>query len=582
MEITTLIAGFFAGVTIAYIIFYLFNKTKSVSKTEFDSLTLRHNDVVGNLRLFEDKVQTLQASNELLTQKINLKDAELIQYQTKNASLETELKNSELKTVELVEKLNHESELSKSQQSEINLRLQQISELKANTDSYINSLAKEQEINQKQTKHAEEQILKITEQTSEVSKLSANNAALMDNVVKLTNVNDKQLKQIELFTLTINEHISEISKLTANNEALSDKLSMQKAEIEELQKTAHLQFEKIANRLFDEKSTKFTETNKTNLEALLNPLKDDIGKFKAKVEETHSEDTKQRVSLDERIRGLIDQTNKVSAEASNLATALKGKPQKRGNWGEMILERILEMSGLTKDREYFIQGGIKDDEGNMLRPDVRISLPDQRMIIIDSKVSLIAYDNYSATENPEEQKIHLNKHLEATYNHIEQLSNKNYDSLGSTLDFTMMFIPIEPAYMLAIQADLSIWAKAYEKRILLVSPTNLIACLKLFSDLWKRDYQSKNASEIVKKGEALYEKFVGFTKTFEDIGDSIKTTQDRYDKAMGQLKVGRGNIIKQGIELRNLGLKSDKKVSEKLLPSDMEELVLGREEEIDN
>lgn len=236
----------------------------------------------------------------------------------------------------------------------------------------------------------------------------------------------------------------------------------------------------------------------------------------------------------------------------------------------MILERILEMSGLTKDREYFIQGSVKDVEGNNLRPDVRINLPDQRVIMIDSKVSLVAYDNFSATENPDEQKIHLAKHLEATNNHIQQLSNKNYDNLGSTLDFTMMFIPIEPAYMLTIQADQSIWAKAYEKRILLVSPTNLIACLKLFSDLWKRDSQSKNALKIVKQGEALYDKFVLFTKSFEEIGDCIKSSQVKYEKALGQLKDGKGNLINQGVQFKNLGLKSDKRFSENLLAESAE------------
>lgn len=483
MATTSLIIGFLIGAVLTY----LFNKTNTVSKNAFQELSTKHNEAIANLRLFEERTKTLQANNDVLSNKIDAKENEAIHLQTKAVSLETYLRTSETRINELSQKLNAELNTNKDLQNDLIQYKQQIAELQA------------------------------------------------------------------------------------NNKFITQKLTTQKTEIEELQKTAHLQFEKIANKLLEEKSTKFTETNKTNLEALLNPLKEDIGKFKARVEETHTEDTKQRVSLDERIKGLIDQTNKVSSEANNLATALKGKPQKRGNWGEMVLERILEMSGLTKDREYFVQGSIKDEEGNNLRPDVRINLPDQRVIMIDSKVSLVAYDNYTATENPEEQKIHLNKHLEATHTHIEQLSNKNYDNLGSSLDFTMMFIPIEPAYLLTIQADPTIWAKAYDKRILLVSPTNLIACLKLFSDLWKRDYQSKNAMDIVKKGEALYDKFVGFTKTFEEIGNSIKASQDRYDKALGQLKDGRGNIINQAIQLKNLGLKSDKKVPEKLLPLHMDD-----------
>jgi len=250
---------------------------------------------------------------------------------------------------------------------------------------------------------------------------------------------------------------------------------------------------------------------------------------------------------------------------------LKGKPQKRGNWGEMILERILESSGLTKDREYFIQQTIKDEDGNLLRPDVKVTLPGERAIIIDSKVSLIAYDKFVATENIDEQKIFLAEHIKSTYEHIDQLSSKKYDNLETSLDFTMMFVPIEPAYLIAIQGDSDLWAYAYSKRIVLVSPTNLIACLKLISDLWRREWQNKNAMEIVRKGEALYEKFVGFTKTFEEIGNSIKSSQEKYDKALGQLKDGRGNLVNQAIQLKNLGLKSDKKISSNLLPIDTDD-----------
>ena len=366
----------------------------------------------------------------------------------------------------------------------------------------------------------------------------------------------------------ISSQKQKIAELTVNNCFLSEKLTSQKTEVAELQKTAHLQFEKIANKLFEEKSSKFTETNKLNIEALLNPLKEDINRFKTKVEETYDKESKQRFSLEEKVKDLIEQTNKVSAEANNLATALKGKPQKRGSWGEMILEKILETSGLTKDREYFIQQSIKDEEGIIMRPDVLINLPDERVIIIDSKVSLIAYEKFIATENTDEQSIFLAEHVKSTRDHIDQLSSKKYDDLETSLDFTMMFIPIEPAYMVALQGSSDLWAYAYSKRILLVSPTNLIACLKLISDLWKREWQNKNAMEIAKRGEALYDKFVGFTKSFEDIGKKIKESQDVYDKALGQLKDGRGNLINQAIQLRDLGLKSDKKISLDLLPYD--------------
>ena len=391
---------------------------------------------------------------------------------------------------------------------------------------------------------------KITELEQNVSVERTENKSLQDEI--------NQLKQ-------------KISELTANNNALNDKLTHQKTEVEQLQKTAHLQFEKIANKLLEEKSEKFTASNKINIETLLNPLKEDINKFKEKVESTHTEETKQRTSLEERIKGLIEQTNKVSTEANNLATALKGKSQKRGSWGEMILERILESSGLTKDREYFVQQSIKDDEGKNQRLDVKVNLPDNRVIIIDSKVSLIAYDSYTASEDNEEQKRLLTEHIVATKLHIDQLSEKKYDNVETSLDFTMMFIPIEPAYLLAIQGDNDLWTYAYSKRILLVSPTTLIACLKLFSDLWRREWQNKNAMEIVKKGEALYEKFVGFTKTFEELGNSIKSSQEKYDKALGQLREGKGNLFHQATQLKKLGLKSDKTISDNLLPLSFEE-----------
>jgi DNA recombination protein RmuC len=523
MDILSIAVGLIIGCVIAYIIFYLLNKTKTVSLTQFNELTTKHYESVSTLKIFEEKANTLQTNINELTNRYNQKDIDYSSMLTKHTASETQLKNSLDKVQELTKNLQTEIDTNKNQQEEINNSKQRISEL------------------------------------------NANNNSISENLNKQNQTNDKQTKQIEDLSSKLTELTSQISSETANNKSLAEKLDTQKSEVEELQKTAHLQFEKIANKLFEEKSTKFTETNKTNLEALLNPLKEDITKFKTKVEETHTEDTKQRVSLEERIKGLIDQTNKVSTEANNLATALKGKPQKRGNWGEMILERILEMSGLTKGREYFVQGSIKDEEGNNLRPDIRINLPDQRVIMIDSKVSLNAYDSFSSTENIEEQKIYLAKHIESTNIHIEQLSNKKYDNLGSSLDFTMMFIPIEPAYMLTIQAEPNIWAKAYEKRILLVSPTNLIACLKLFSDLWKRDDQSKNALQIVKQGVALYEKFVIFTKTFEEIGDSIKSSQVKYDKALGQLKDGKGNLINQGIQFNKLGLKSEKKFSENLL-----------------
>ncbi len=393
---------------------------------------------------------------------------------------------------------------------------------------------------------------------------------LEDRMSMQKEINQKQAEQIKQLTERSNAVTAENSSLTAQHTAITEKLSTQKEEITAIQKTAHLQFEKIANQIFEEKSGRFTETNKANIEALLKPLGENINTFKKKVEETYDKESKQRFSLEEKVRELIEQTNKVSAEANNLATALKGQSKKQGNWGEVILESILQKSGLVKDREYFLQKNIKDDEGKNLRPDVLIHLPDNRIIIIDSKVSLVSYDRFSSSEKSEEQAIYLVEHLRSVYGHIDDLHGKNYDNLEASLDFTMMFVPIEPAYLVAIQADPELWAYAYAKRILLISPTNLIACLKLIADLWKREMQSKNAMEIVKRGELLYEKFVSFADSMEEIGRHIGKSQAAYNNALGQLKTGSGNLAGQALKLKSLGLKSSKEIPPGILPVDFD------------
>lgn len=388
----------------------------------------------------------------------------------------------------------------------------------------------------------------------------------------------KDTETVNALQREVNSQNRSIAELAANNKALTEKLVTQKQDMENMQRTAQLQFEKIANQIFEEKSTKFTETNKTNLETLLNPLKEDIGKFKTKVEETYDKESKQRFSLEEKVKELIEQTNKVSNEANNLASALKGQTKKQGNWGEMILESILESSGLTKDREYFLQATIPGEDGKNRRPDVLMKLPDNRVIIIDSKVSLLAYDRFTAAELPEEQQSALTEHLGSVKAHIDGLHEKNYDNLENSLDFTMMFIPIEPAYLLSIQKDQQLWNYAYSKRILLVSPTNLIACLKLISDLWNREKQSKNAQEIVKRGELLYDKFIAFTTAMEDLGRHIDKSQSAYRIAIDRLKTGKGNMIAQAIQLKSLGLKSSKKIPPNLIPMDAEDLQPDAEE----
>ncbi len=569
MEILLILTGLCIGFILAYAIFHL-NKNKSVSKTEYDDLNQKFNDAGTTLRVAEDRLSAKQQEHSTLSTKFDAVEIELMTTKTKAASFETTVQNEQQRHSELAKLLDDQSKQSLTLQTEINALKQINSELTANIKALAENLSEQKGLVTKLQQDAEQLTKKQTTLLTENSKLTAQHALLTESIQTQKESIEKQILQIEQLTQANTQLTAENSKLQANNTSLIEKQATQKEEMLEMQKTSHLQFEKIANQILEEKSGKFTESNKTNIEALLKPLGENIEGFKKKVEETYDKESKHRFSLEEKVKELIEQTNKVSAEANNLATALKGQAKKQGNWGEMILESILQKSGLVKDREYFLQATIKDEEGNNLRPDVLVKLPDNRIIIIDSKVSLVAYDRFSSADTTDEQSIHLVEHLKSIYSHIDSLHDKKYDNLEASLDFTMMFIPIEPAYLISIQTDQDLWAYAYSKRILLISPTNLIACLKLMADLWKREMQSKNAQEIVNRGEKLYEKFVGFAKTMEDIGKGLGKTQEAYNTAVSQLSSGSGNLVGQAMKLKGLGLKSSKELPPSLLPTDFE------------
>ena len=332
-----------------------------------------------------------------------------------------------------------------------------------------------------------------------------------------------------------------------------------------MQERLTLQFENMANRILENNSRKFALSNQENMEQLLKPLGEQLTAFRKKVEDTHLEETRQRSYLEERIKGLIEQTNKVSAQANNLADALKGQNKTQGNWGEMLLERILEQSGLEKDVHYTMQEPFRTSDGKLLYPDAVVHLPGERIIILDSKVSLLAYDRYVNAETSGDRDSALQDHLLSVRRHVDELASKQYDRFDGSLDFTMMFIPVEPAYLTAIKTDSDLWSYAYSRRILLISPTNLIACLKLMSDLWSREMQSRNAMQIAERGALLYDKFVGFVNSLESIGSNLAKSQEAYTAAMKQLREGNGNLMGQALKLRELGVKANK-VLEKKLP----------------
>ena len=360
----------------------------------------------------------------------------------------------------------------------------------------------------------------------------------------------------------IGEKEREIRELGAGMASARTALDLKEKELADTQKQLIVQFENLANKILEANTLKFEETSKQSMQQLLKPLGEQLVDFKSRVDAAHIEDTKQRSTLEERIRGLIEQTNQVSAQANNLAEALKGSPKTQGNWGEMVLERILEQSGLEKDTHYMMQESFRNEQGNVLYPDVVIHLPGERNIIVDSKVSLVAYDRYVSAASQQLQQQALQEHIMSIKKHVDELAAKQYDSFQGSLDFVMMFVPVEPAYLIAIQNDPGMWSYAYHKRIVLISPTNLIACLKLMSDLWSREMQNKNAMQIARRGELMLKKFENFIETLSALGGTIAKSQEAYDKAMGQLRDGQGNLIGQASKLRELGIKAFKDLPE--------------------
>ncbi len=350
-------------------------------------------------------------------------------------------------------------------------------------------------------------------------------------------------------------------------QAQKEKIEEQKLEIKNNQEKFNRDFELIASRILEEKTSKFTEQNRTNLDILLNPLKENIKAFELKVDRVYKAESDERNVLKGHINQLMEQTNLMNLETQSLTKALKGDNKKQGNWGEMILERVLERSGLMKDQEYRIQTSLQTADGTRFQPDVVIDLPDDKHLIVDAKVSLIAYERLVNCDSDEDTNIFTRQHIASIRSHINDLSSKNYSELYkiNSPDFVMLFIPIESCFSLAVQKDAELFNYAWDKRVVIVSPSTLLATLRTIASMWKQDRQNKNVMEIARLSGEMYDKFVGFIADIDSIGKNIKQSQDAYERALNKLSNGRGSLTITAEKIKKLGAKAGKQLEQRLI-----------------
>jgi len=355
------------------------------------------------------------------------------------------------------------------------------------------------------------------------------------------------------------------TELSHEKRAFTEKLSL----LENSREQMSLQFKDLANEILEDKSKRFTDTNRDNISQLLKPLQERINSFEKRVEETYDKESKERFSLAREIKSLQELNSRISEDAINLTNALKGDNKAQGTWGEMILESILTKSGLVKGREYDVQVSIKNEAGSRSQPDVIVHMPQAKDIIIDAKVSLKAYEAFCCEEQPEKKADLLRQHIQSIRNHVKSLAAKDYQNLtgNNSLDFILLFMPVEAAFSVAAQEDTALFISAFEKNIIIVGPSTLLTTLRTVQNIWRLAQQNKNALEIASRAGALHDKFVAFVEDLEEVGNRLESTQSSYDKAKNKLISGRGNLISRAEKLRVLGAKTSKRHDEELLAS---------------
>lgn len=477
------------------------------------------------LEVHADRVPQLESQlNELGVEHRHLNE-QLFGLNQANGEKNNEIANLKSRVMQLSESLQNMEAARDAAQAEARRQGEALAELKSTQD------AERQQIAEKQSQIGELQAANTL--------LQQENTACREKLAELTTTLEVERTQTE-------------EKLALLNEA---------------KESLKTQFENLANQILEEKGQKFTKQNQENLGLLLNPLQEKIKDFQAQVAQTYDKDSKERLTLKNEIERLAALNTKISEDAVNLTQALKGNNKAQGTWGEIVLESVLESSGLRKGQEYIAQASYEKDDGGQHRPDVVVNLPEGKHMVIDAKMSLVAYERYTQAESEADRQAAIKQHLTSVRAHIKGLSEKNYQTLYSlkSLDFVLLFIPVEPAFMLAVTQDSTLFSEAFAKNVLLVSPSTLLATLRTIANIWRQEYQNRNAQEIASQCAKLYDKFVGFVEDLEDVGRKLQATQKAYDSAHGKLKSGRGNLIRQAESFKKLGVKPNKRIPEQLV-----------------